>query len=188
MGAILLGMPLPLVATQILWIDVIESGLPSAALAFGKDKAGLMKHKPQGTSRSLFNQNDKKWLISLFIISGVILFLTYFFTLKITNDIDLTRTVVFALTGIDSILLLLILSSLHQPIWRRDLFSNWYIVGATIFGIPLMILAIYLPVLQAVLTTVSLSIGIWLIIIALALVKAVLLEITKYCFLVKRIK
>lgn len=185
MGAILLGMPLPLVATQILWIDVIESGMPSAALAFGKDKTGLMKQKPRGVKRSLFDQSDKKWLTSLFIVSGVFLFLTYFFTLQITNDIELTRTVVFTLTGIDSILLLLIISSLHRPIWRKDIFSNQYIVGAIILGIPLMIMAVYLPVLQNVLSTVALPLSFWFIIIAIAGAKALLLEIAKNRFIIK---
>lgn len=185
MGAILLGMPLPLVATQILWIDVIESGLPSAALAFGKDKAGLMRHKPRGASQSLFSWADKRWLLSLFLISGTILFMTYFFTLQATGDIDLTRTVVFALTGMDSILLLLVISSLHRPLWRRDLFSNRYIIGAIMIAIPMMLAAVYLPILQKVLSTVSLPLEFWLIIVAIAVIKAVLLEITKYRFLIK---
>jgi P-type Ca2+ transporter type 2C len=185
LGAILLGMPLPLVAAQILWIDLIENGLPATALAFGKDKKGLMKRKPRGANESMFDNSDKKWLVSIFLIGGAALFLTYYALLNITGDIDLTRTVVFALTAIDSLLFMLIVSSLHRPLLRADLFENRYLIGALMLGVPMILAAVYMPLLQGVLATVSLGIGYWLLIIAVSLVELILLEATKYRFLIK---
>jgi Ca2+-transporting ATPase len=164
MGTILLGMPLPLVAAQILWIDLIENGFPATALAFGKDKEGLMKQKPRGLGESLFTAADKKWLVSVFFIGGAALFATYYALLALTGDIDLTRTVVFALTAVDSLIFMLIVSSLHRPLARRDLFSNRYLIGAFFIGVPMIFAAVYLPLLQGVLKTVALAPKFWLLI------------------------
>ena len=185
LGTILLGMPLPLVAAQILWIDLIENGFPATALAFGKDKTGLMKRKPRGTNEAIFDRSDKKWLASIFLIGGAALFLTYYVILNITGDIDLTRTVVFALTAVDSLLFMLIVSSLHRPLLRADLFDNRYLIGALLLGIPMILAAVYLPLLQGVLSTVSLGIGYWLLIIIVSFFELILLEATKYQFLIK---
>jgi len=174
-----------LVAAQILWIDLIENGLPATALAFGKDKKGLMKRKPRGANESMFDNSDKKWLVSIFLIGGAALFLTYYALLNITGDIDLTRTVVFALTAIDSLLFMLIVSSLHRPLLRADLFENRYLIGALMLGVPMILAAVYMPLLQGVLSTVSLGIGYWLLIISVSLVELILLEATKYRFLIK---
>jgi P-type Ca2+ transporter type 2C len=183
MGAIFLGMPLPLVAAQILWIDLIENGFPATALAFGKDKKGLMQQKPRGMSKSIFSRADKKWLVAIFLIGGTALFLTYYALLDITGDIDLTRTVVFALTAVDSLIFMLIVSSLHRPLFRKDLFSNRYLIGAIMLGAPMIAAAVYLPVLQKVLSTVALAPEHWLIIVAVSMVELLLLETTKRMFL-----
>jgi P-type Ca2+ transporter type 2C len=185
LGSIILGMPLPLVAAQILWIDLVENGFPSAALAFGNDKTGLMKRKPRGADESMFNKADKKWLFSIFIIGGAALFLTYYVLLDITGDITLTRTVVFALTAVDSLIFMLIVSSLHRPLLRADLFENRYLLWAIALSVPMIIAAVYLPLLQGVLSTVSLGIGYWLLIIAVSFVELILLEVSKYWFLIK---
>lgn len=185
LSTIILGMPLPLVAAQILWIDLIENSFPAIALAFGKDKKNLMKRKPHGANKSMFDKSDKKWLVSIFLIGGTALFFTYYALLNITGNIELTRTVVFALTAVDSLLFMLIVSSLHRPLLRADLFENRYLIGALMLGVPMIIAAVYLPLLQGVLATVSLGIGYWILIIVVSLIELVLLEATKYQFLLK---
>ena len=55
----MLGFPLPITAVQILWINLIEDGLPNIALAFEPKEKDLMKQKPQGKNISLLTREMK---------------------------------------------------------------------------------------------------------------------------------
>jgi len=183
LGTVMFGMPLPLLPAQILWIDLIEDGFPATALAFGQEKQGIMNMPPRGAREPLFNRQYKKWLLSIFLIGGTALLSTYYFLLNSTGDIELTRTVLFALTAVDSLIFALIVSSLRRPILRRDLFANRYLILGMIVGAGMIAAAIYLPLLQGVLATVALAPSWWIFIAAVGLVELILLEATKYFFL-----
>lgn len=186
LSAMLLGLPLPLLPVQILWIDLIENAFPGVALAFSQEASGVMGDKPRGLKEPIFNHAYKKWLLVIFIVGGASLLITYYLFLKITGDLVLTRTVIFAQTMVDSVCFLLVVSSLRRPIIRRDLFANRYLLIALLVGAVMIASAVYLPILNKVLSTTALSSTIWWIILGTSTLEVVLLEITKYWFLRKR--
>jgi Ca2+-transporting ATPase len=183
-ATLIFGLPIPLLPAQILFIDIIEDTFPVSSLIFGKEKNEfLMKERPRNLKGPFFDKAFTKWLIAIFFIGGLALFLAYYGMLISLKDINLTRTFIFALTAIDSLMFALVVSSFRRSIIRRDLFSNHYLVAALIFGSLLIAAAVYLPVLQRVLSTVALSLNHWLLIIGISVIEFILLEITKYCFL-----
>jgi len=186
LGAMLLGLPLPLLPVQILWIDLIENAFPGVALAFNEESYGVMKDKPRGLKEPIFNRAFKKWLLAVFLVGGLSLFITYYLFLKITGDLVLTRTVIFAQTMVDSVCFMLVVSSLRRPVIRRNLFANRYLLIALLVGTVMITSAVYLPILNKVLSTTALSSTIWWIILGTSAVEVVLLEITKYWFLRKK--
>jgi len=186
LSAILLGLPLPLLPVQILWIDLIENAFPGIALAFNEESYGVMKDKPRDLKEPIFNRAYQKWLLAIFIIGGMSLLITYYLFLKITGDLVLTRSVIFAQTMVDSVFFMLVVSSLRKSIVRRDLFANRYLLIALLVGAVMIASTIYLPILNKVLSTTALSSTIWWIILGTSATEVVLLEITKYWFLRKR--
>jgi len=186
LGASLLGFPLPLLAVQILWINLIEDGFPAAALAFGQERYGIMKEKPRGLKDPFFSTAYLKWLVAIFLIGGIALLMTYWLTLSTTRDINFTRTLIFTLTAIDSLMFVLVVSSLRRPVFRKDLFSNPYLIFSFVIGLLMISASLYMPFLQKIFFTTPLSLSHWMVIFGISAVELILLEATKYWFLRKR--
>jgi Ca2+-transporting ATPase len=186
--AILLGLPLPLLPSQILFINLVEDTLPAAALVFGKEKTEtLMRQKPRGLKEPIFTKAYLKWLVAIFFIGGPAL-LSFFPILKLTGDVEFSRTFIFALTAIDSLIFAFVVSSLHRPVIRFDIFSNIHLVASLFFGLGMIAAAVYMPLLQRVLDTVPLEPNHWFLILGISAAELILLEVAKYWFLGKRLR
>ena len=96
--AIALDMPVPLVAIQLLWLNVVTDGIQDFALSFEKAEKGIMKEKPRDPKSSLFD----KELITEILISGItiglIVFGLWYYLIKINGmETSLARGYVMAL-------------------------------------------------------------------------------------------
>ena len=181
--AVFVGLPLPLIAAQILWINLIEDSLPNIALTTEQDVTGLMERKPRDPKESLISGAYKKYVIIVFIVSGlsaVSLFLYYWFN---TNNIDLTRTAVFVLIAFDSLMFAYVLRSLRRSIFRKNLFSNKYLNGAIVASFGMLLLGVYWAPLQHFLQTVALPLSVWAVIICVTMIEMVILDRAKVYFL-----
>lgn len=95
---IFLGLPIPLLAIQLLWLNLISNGIQSNALAFEKDIEDVMKKKVKSKDEKIFN----KLLISEIAISAlsmaIIELILYVYLLKVKNyDMTLIRTILLTL-------------------------------------------------------------------------------------------
>ncbi len=185
-GSIILGLPLPIIAVQILWINIVNDGLPDFALAFEKGEPGIMKKKPIKKDASIIN-NEMKLII---FVAGtirdlMILGLFYYLTVK-QVELSYARTVIFAAIGLDSLIYVFGLRSLHRPIWRLNPFQNMYLIGAVAISLLLLLSAIYWPPLMVFMSTTSLTMKIWLPIIGIGLFNLVVIEIIKASFAYKK--
>ncbi len=127
-ASISLGMPLPLLPAQILWINLVEDGFPNTALTTEKETAGIMNQKPRDPEEPILNRPMKLWMIAIFFVSGLTAFISFYFLYKLTNDIEKARTMVFALMCLDSLIFAFSVRSLKQSLFRKDIFSNRYLV------------------------------------------------------------
>ena len=175
----IMGFPLPLLPAQILWINLIEDGLPDIALTTEQEIEGVMEESPRKPGEPILNRALKKWTIIIFFITGLAAFLTFFIFWKLTGDIGKTRTVVFALISFDSLVFAFSIRSFKKSIFRKDIFSNRFLLGGTIISMILLIAAIYLPSLQRILSTQALGINSWLIILGVTLVETIFIELSK---------
>ncbi len=177
--AMIFGLPLPLLAAQILWINLVEDGLPDIALTMEQETVGIMDEKPRDPAESILNRPIKMWLVSIFFISGLAAFLTFFITWKITGDLAVARSIAFALMCLDSLVFAFCVRSFKQTIFRRDIFSNYYLLGAGIVGLILLFGAVYLPFLQKLLIIQPFKLADWLLIIGISFIEILLIEFFK---------
>lgn len=173
------GMPLPLLAAQILWINLVEDGLPSIALTTEQETRGVMEEKPRNPKEPILNKEMKLWLVSILFIAGIASFILFLSLLKITGDLNKTRTIVFALMCLDSLIFSFSVRSFSLPIFRKDIFNNRLLVGAVACGLVLLLGAIYFAPLQKILSTEPLHIFDWIIIISVSVVEIALVEFAK---------
>jgi Ca2+-transporting ATPase len=179
LGSMSMGFPIPLLPAQILWINLIEDGLPGVTLATEQETGEIMKEKPKDPKEPILNKPLKLWMTAIFFITGIAAFSSFFFLWKLTGDLQKTRTLVFVLMCLDSLIFAFSLRSFKKTVFRKDLFSNYYLVGGTAIGLLLLIAAIYLPILQKLLTTQPLGVIEWLIIFDISLTEILLIEFFK---------
>ncbi|MBI2626244.1 MAG: HAD-IC family P-type ATPase, partial [Candidatus Nealsonbacteria bacterium] len=185
-ASILFGWPLAVSAVQILWINLIEDGLPNVALAFEPKEKDVLDRKPEGKEIKLLTKEMKVIIFVIGLFTDFILLGIFWWLLRGNYDIQYARTIIFAALGIDSLFYVFSCKSLRRNIWRINIFSNKYLVVAVLFGFIMLFTAIYLPAFQALLKTVPLGIKEWLVILGLGAINILLIELVKYIAIIKR--
>ena len=187
--ALLFGFPLPLTAAQILWVNLIEDGLPGMALAFEPKEKDIMKRKPLPKDEPLLNKEMKILIFIIGIVTDVFLLILFFWLVKNSNySIEHIRTIIFAALAVDSLMYVFSCKSLRKNIWHINIFNNKFLIYAWAFGVVTLLAAIYIPQLQILLKTYPLGTIDWTVIIIISLTQFILIELTKWLFITKKLK
>lgn len=187
-ASLFFGFPLPILAAQILWINLIEDSPPSMALAFDAGEGGVMRGRPRRRDEPIVDLEMKTLIavISLFTISVLFGFFYYFW--RITGDIDYTRTLVFIGLGIDSLFYVYACRTLRHPLWGNHPFQNKFLNLSVLLGLLMLVLAVYTPFFQKILRTVPLGIYEWILLVSFGILNILLIEVVKYIFIVRKKK
>lgn len=139
-GSMLLNLPLPITAVQILWINLISDGFPFFALTVDPKRADIMKVKPRERGEQLIN----RWMLNLMgtisLISGLFALLFFVYILRQTGDLVLARSIVFIVLGVNSLIYVFSTRTLFVPFWKTNLFENHWLVIAVLAGFCLQLL------------------------------------------------
>jgi len=182
-AALLLGMPVPLTAAQILWINLVTDGFPDAALTLEPKESNIMKEPPRKKNEPLLNFEIKTLIIAISAVSGILSLAVFWYVYNVTGELQRASTVTFSILAIDSLVYVFSIRSLRHSIFQKDIFSNKYLIMAVIAAFIIQLLAIYHPFLQGVLQTVSLDLSDWSIIMFVCALELALIEGIKYMFL-----
>lgn len=178
-GSILLGLPLPLLPSQILWIKLAESSLPAMAMAFDEIDEGVMNEKPRSKNEPLLNA-PMKWLIIFYaIVMDLILFGLFYYFWKTSGNLDFARTIAFAGLGIATFFYVFAVRGYKIPIYKINPFNNKFLLLALVLGLTLIQIAIYMPFFNNILHTVPLGIKEWFVLGSYAILSVVVYEVGK---------
>lgn len=161
-GSLLMSLPLPLSALQIIWINFFTGSLPALSYAFEKNRdVGQNKGKIE---HSIFNKEVKILTIGLGVLSSLLLFVFYYGLLKFNVPVETAKTVIFL--GFSSYILIVAFSfkSLHLPLFSYPLFDNKALNRSLIFAFSLFIMSFTVPPLYNLLGITPLP-GIYLLIV-----------------------
>lgn len=140
-GAAIMGLPVPLTATQILWINFVTDGLPALSLAADDASENTMKALPRNVNRSILDFKTLKFIsISALVIAFISLgsFLYAYFYI----NIEVARATVFSLVVLLQMVFIFIMRR-HHSIW-----SNKYLLLSVMLVILSQILIITVPFLR----------------------------------------
>ncbi len=182
-GALLLGYPLPILAGQILWINIIEDTLPAMALSYEKEGREILKEKSRGKKNEILD-NEMKFLI--FIIGIVINFILLgLFAYLYHHNFSLAhiRTIIFVGLGIDTLFCVFSCKNLKKTILHYNPFDNAFLNISILIGWLLFLIALYVPFFQKILQTVPLHWSEWLLLLSLGLIQLILIETGKFIFI-----
>jgi Ca2+-transporting ATPase len=177
--SVLFGFPLPLLPTQILWINLIEDVFPAISLTLEKKEKEVLTEKPRPKKESVLNPQTRTWMLSIGLVTigmEIILFLLY---LKFGLPLAKARTFLFVATTMETFYLAFAHRSLRQKLLRKDIFSNSYLNASIVLGLFLLVLGIYNPIFQKFLYTVPLNLSDWLLVSFCVFAEAAILEKVK---------
>jgi Ca2+-transporting ATPase len=175
--AILVGLPLPLVATQILWMNLITDGLPPLALSVEPITPEIMQQPPRGRKEGFFTKRVVFFGIgigALIAIQGIALLL---YGLK--TSLVKAQTLVFCLITISEMFNAFNWRSDKVSLFKLSLFSNKPLILAVASTILLQILVVYMPFLQKPFHTTALNFIDWLWVIPLGSTTFIFMEVIK---------
>jgi Ca2+-transporting ATPase len=186
-GSLLLGTPLAVLPAQILWINIVNDGMPHFSLGFENADKSIMKKKPIKKNEPLLNREMKLIIFGVGIFRDLLLF-AVFYVLYINwkHDpelIPLLQTIIFATLGIKSLMSIFSLRHFHTPIWKYNPFSNKILVLAVGMSFTLLYVAIEWAPLQSLLSTVDLKASEWAIAFLVGLIGVGLTELVKLRFI-----
>ncbi|WP_025704307.1 cation-translocating P-type ATPase, partial [Paenibacillus graminis] len=169
--AMMLGLPLPLVPIQILWVNLVTDGLPAMALGVDQAEKDLMEHKPRGAKENIFARRLGWKIISRGLLIGLCTLAAFWMTLRIdpSSPVQLIRaqSVAFATLVMAQLIHVFDCRS-SRSVFHRNPLQNKYLVLAVLSSILLMLVVMYLPVLQPIFKTVPLSFREWCLVLVMA--------------------
>ncbi|SDG96102.1 Ca2+-transporting ATPase [Alteribacillus persepolensis] len=166
--AVMLGMPLPLVAIQILWINLITDGLPAMALGLDQPERNVMKRPPRSSTESIFARGMGWKIISRGFLIGVVTLIGFMTALYEQPDhLVRAQTIAFA-TLVMAQLIHVFDCRTNGTIFDRNPLENKYLTLAVLSSVVLLVLVIYTPMLQPIFHTTALTVVEWMLVLALA--------------------
>ncbi len=189
--SILFFWPVPLLPTQILWMNLITDTLPALALGVDPGDKDVMKKKPRNPTESFFARGAGVRAVIGGVLMGVLTLVAFYIGLnefgyslgsKDISEEALTyaRTMSFVVLVASQLFYSLTMRNTTKSIFSVGFFSNKYLIGAIIMGFILQIGVISIPPLASAFKVHNLSFTDWDLVILLSLVPLVVNEIIKF--------
>ena len=185
------GLFLPLLAAQLLWINLVTDGPPALALGIDPKDPDVMQREPRQRGTGVLTSAD--WLrlggIGVVMMIGTVAVLDAYYpggmfspfardSAPTPADEDYARTMAFTTLMMFQLTNVFNCRSTHRSAFSGLLDNRW-LVGAVLVSLATHILVVYVPVLQAAFHTVPLSLRDWLIATAVAATLLLLMELLK---------
>ena len=196
--AVLVGLPVPLIAIHILWVNLLTDSVPALALGSDPKENDVMKDKPRNPKDSLFAHGGMK--ITLFY-GALIALITLFAFLSVpiaelnnlgtavtfgsikdilNNNSEVlmkAQTFSFATLAVSELFHAVGMRNLRKSFIRKDIFSNKLMVIALVVGVGLQVLVTEIPFLNDFFKTTQLEFTEWCFIFGLSLMTLVAHEL-----------
>jgi len=178
--SIIFDLPMPLVAIQLLWLNVVTDGIQDFALSFEKGEKGIMKEKPRDPSEPLFDKYLFQEILIAGLTIGIIVFgLWYYLISFVGMDVSLARGYIMALMVFIQNVHVFNCRSEKRSTFTISLSSNKLIVGGVISSIILQIIVMEVPLFASFLGTNSIPIVHLIYLFLLALIVLTVIELYK---------
>jgi Ca2+-transporting ATPase len=174
------GWPVPLLATQILWINLVTDGLPALALGVEPVEADVMRRAPHERGRAVISAAQGRRIL----LRGVLVAAaaTVGFALAHAGDpgqLPHARAVAFTVAAFSQLLYAAAFRSERATVFQLGLFTNRALIGAIAIAAMLQLAAVELPFMQELFGMRRPIGGDWLLVIALAATPVTLVEAGK---------
>jgi Ca2+-transporting ATPase len=178
-GATLLGLPLPLTAVQILYVNLATDGLPALALAVDPAEKGLMKRKPRNPRTGIFTRPVVSLMVAGGIWSTFINLGLFIWAMNSGRSQAEAMTMTFVSLVLIQFFKAYNFRSDRHSVFQKP-FANKWLNMAILWEVVLLVVIIYVPFLHDAFGTYYLPLMDWLIVLGLSLTISPVLELVKW--------
>jgi len=150
-----LGLPIPLVPVQILWINLMTDALPALALSVEPAEGDVMARPPRPPGEGVFAHGLGTHVVLVGILIGALVLGTEGVSLRGGNRH--WQTMAFTVLCFTQLFHVLAIRSERESLFTIGLFSNPAVLGAVLLSVALQLLVVYLPPLNPLFATAPLS-------------------------------
>jgi magnesium-transporting ATPase (P-type) len=177
--ALLTGLPLPLLAVQLLWLNLVTNGIQDVALAFEPGEGDELRCRPRPPRESIFNRIMIERVVLSALVIGSVAFLLFQWLLQQGFSVEEARN--------GTLMLMVLFENIHvfnsrsesRSVFRHNPMRNPLLLFGTAVAQLVHIGAMYTPWISDVLQIQPLSLQHWLILLGLAVTVLVAMELHK---------
>ncbi|RQW08236.1 ATPase, partial [candidate division KSB1 bacterium] len=195
--SILIGLPAPLIATQLLWINLLTDSLPAVALGMDPGDPDIMQEKPRPPQESFFAHGAGLRILLGGLLIGLLTILAFWLGFHEhgysprdaaipANVLDYARSMAFMTIIASQLFYSLAFRNRLKSIFQIGILKNRYLVGAIVLGLSLQLIVIGTPAMRHAFKLQMLAADGWLTVMLLGLVPLVLNELFKIVLRLKK--
>ncbi len=178
--SMLAGLPIPLRPIQLLLLNLVTDGAPALALGMEKGEPDIMKRPPRPTREPVINRDMLISIVVIALADTLAILTVYLIALsRFPGNLMAAQTVSFSTLVCSELIRAFTSRSETHSVFSIGLFSNRWMVMATLSSFLFLLLAIYMPFLQPFVDTVPLGLHDWLIMLPFMFFAPIAAEITK---------
>lgn len=178
--SVMFNFPMPLVAIQLLWLNITTDGLQDLALSFEKTDDDVMLEKPKNTNESIFNRDLFLEVLISGLSMGLIVFLVWVVLLKkLSFDVYTARGYIMMLMVFMQNMHTLNCRSESKHIYKVGFKKNPFVIFSIILATSLQIIVAEVPILSKFLDTTSVPFGDMIILFLISLSIIIIVELYK---------
>ena len=174
---LVLGMKSPLLAIQLLWVNLVTDSLPAIAIGLEPAEKDIMKRKPINSKKGIFS--DGLW--NKIIVEGIMIGMLTLVAFSIGNKlygIDVGRTMAFVAIGVLELVHSFNIKS-EQSIFKIGILENKYLIGSFVLGVFVQTIVVVVPSLASIFKLASLNQIQWLITLGISILPIPIMELQK---------
>jgi P-type Ca2+ transporter type 2C len=169
LASLLMGLPLPLLAVQLLWLNLVTNGIQDIGLAFEGGEPGAMQRPPRRPTEGIFNEQMIRQVVLSGFTMGAIAISYWAALLGMGVPEESARNQLLMLFVLMQNVHVFNCRSEHVSAFRVPLSRNWIVVGGVAAALGLHIASTYIPLMQRLLRVEPLQMVQWVYPLVLAL-------------------
>ncbi|MCF8018745.1 MAG: HAD-IC family P-type ATPase [Vallitaleaceae bacterium] len=174
--SILFKLPIPILALQILWLNLVVDVLPAMSFAWETGEGDIMKRMPRDPKQAIVNKDFLIKISASGILLGVGSLTVFAYSLSQGYDLDTARTIAFATMAFSQLFHVLNVRKKDTFGLDKSILKNPFLIGALVIAASLMLLVIYLPFFNEVMYTKPLDAYKWWIILLGSFVPTLIIQ------------
>jgi Ca2+-transporting ATPase len=174
-----LGLALPLLPVQLLWLNLVTNGVQDVALACERAEGDELDYPPRNPKEPIFDHLMLHRILRSVLVMGVGGFVVYYWLLTNGYNVDEARNMLLLLFVLFENFQVFNARSEHHSVFKQSPFSNPFLVLSVIGAQALHISAMYIPDLNDTLGVEPMPIGEWMPLVLVASLLLVVMELEK---------